>query len=178
MLEAVNENRTDCFGWALGKAVEDGLGKAGNGFGKAEDELEKAGDGLEVVAKREPECRHHHGNRRSLLGVAPPRQRVGVGGKRGESGAEDGLGQEEEEEEEEDHPQSGGKRRWSWWPSWYELRTHYFRDIGFVACLTQMIAATIFWISGIVGVPSILGGLSTSVENGIYWVPQVSSRIK
>jgi hypothetical protein len=152
MLEAVNENRTDCFGWALERAVE---------------------DGLVVVARRERECRHHHGNRRALFGSrrngdkggARDGTTGGAGGKgEGAVGKEDGVVLAGSRE----------RRRWSWWPSSYELRTHYFRDIGFLACFTQMIAATIFWIAGIVGVPSILGGLSTGAENGVYWVPQVS----
>jgi hypothetical protein len=145
MLEAVNENRTDCFGWALEKAVEDGL----------------------VVARREAECRHHHSNRRSLFGVR--RDRDGPREKDGNVEGEDGVGKEEE------HPQSKAGRRWSWWPSWYELRTHYFREIGFWACFSQMIGATIFWISGIVGIPPILKHMSTPLEDGIYWAPQVSS---
>lgn len=151
MLEAVNENRTDCFGWALEKAVEDGI----------------------VVAKGHPECRHHHRNRRSLFGG----RRGGGGGKvvaedngsDGESPAPGGGGKGARQ------PESRGKRRWAWWPSWYELRTHYFREIGFLATFSQLIGATIFWIAGIVGVPSILLGLSTPVENGVFWVPQVSS---
>jgi hypothetical protein len=150
MLEAVNENRTDCFGWALERAVEDGL----------------------VVAKRHPECSHHHGNRRSLFGRPRwddgERRRADAKGDQDTSPSPDGT------QKDGDRSDPKGKRIWSWWPSWYELRTHYFREIGFLACLSQMIGATIFWISGIVGVPSILGRLSTPVENGIYWLPQVS----
>lgn len=46
MIEAVNENRTDCFGWAI------------------EDVLEE--NGMRRV--RKGECRHHHGNRGNLVG--------------------------------------------------------------------------------------------------------------
>lgn len=35
-------------------------------------------------------------------------------------------------------------RKWTWWPTWYELRTHYFKEIGFLACSSQMFGATIF----------------------------------
>ncbi|OIW28550.1 hypothetical protein CONLIGDRAFT_385561 [Coniochaeta ligniaria NRRL 30616] len=150
MLEAVNENRTDCFGWALEKAVEDGL----------------------VVAKRHPECRHHHGNRRSLFG-RPRRLANGERGRTGDKGDHEASTSPDGTEKDSEGSDPRDKRVWSWWPSWYELRTHYFREIGFLACFSQIIGATIFWISGIVGVPSILGGLSTPAENGIYWVPQV-----
>lgn len=149
MLEAVNENRTDCFGWALEQVVDDGL----------------------KVAKGHPECTHHHRYRRSLFGRRS--RSVNGGTKRG--GAKGDLeASDEGTEVDGEGSDPRNKRTWSWWPSWYELRTHYFRELGFLACFSQMIGATIFWISGIVGVPSILGGLSTPVENGIYWVPQVS----
>lgn len=152
MLEAVNENRTDCFGWALEQAVEDGF----------------------LVARREHECRHHHRDRRSLFG--PRRNRDGGGG--GERGVEEKTNGKMEREDsdggKEERSQTKGKRRWSWFPSWYELRTHYFHDIGFLGCLVQWMGATIFWIAGIVGMPSILGGMSVPLENGIYWLPQVS----
>ncbi|KAB5554969.1 hypothetical protein GE09DRAFT_1239415 [Coniochaeta sp. 2T2.1] len=139
MLEAVNENRTDCFGWALEKVVEDGP--------------------RTVVKKREGECGHHHCYRRGLFGRR--------GGGKGGGGIDGAAGKGKT------HPESGGERRWSWWPSGYELRTHYIREIGFLANASQMVGATIFWIAGIVGVEGILGGLSAGVENGVYWVPQV-----
>lgn len=152
MLEAVNENRTDCFGWALEQAVEDGF----------------------PVVRREARCRHHHPNKRSFFG--PRRNRDGGGGAGPEKKQKNGNVEREDSggEEKVDQPQTKGKRRWSWWPSWYELRTHYFRDIGFLGCLIQFLGATIFWIAGIVGMPSILGGMSTPLEDGIYWAPQVS----
>jgi hypothetical protein len=36
------------------------------------------------------------------------------------------------------------ERKWTWWPTWYELRTHYFKEVGFLACLSQMMGATVF----------------------------------
>jgi len=64
-------------------------------------------------------------------------------------------------------------RRWAWWPSWRELTTHYFKEVGFLACLSQMIGATVFWISGFTALAPINSALSTPVLNGIYWLPQV-----
>jgi hypothetical protein len=43
-----------------------------------------------------------------------------------------------------DQPSSKSASTWTWFPSWRELRTHYFKEVGFLACLAQMIGATIF----------------------------------
>lgn len=48
MIEAVNENRSDCFGWALEEALEE--------------------KGMMRVRPDEGNCRHHHHNRRNILG--------------------------------------------------------------------------------------------------------------
>ena len=53
MIEAVNENRTGCFGWALKQA-------------ELADE-ERAGDVLHLVAEPST-CTHHHRNKRNLVG--------------------------------------------------------------------------------------------------------------
>ncbi|KAI3396574.1 hypothetical protein diail_12023 [Diaporthe ilicicola] len=144
MLEAVNENRADCFGWAL----EEALGYAGGGGGGG------GGEGGRLVLRREKSwCRHHHRDRGALL--------TGKGAGRGDD--KDGVSSNN----------TAAGRKWTWWPSWYELRTHYFRDIGFLACLSQMIGATVFWISGFTGLPQVLGVLAVPAENGIYWLPQV-----
>ncbi|KAK7737914.1 hypothetical protein SLS53_006292 [Cytospora paraplurivora] len=154
MLEAVNENRGGCFGWAL----EEALGR---------------GEGGLVLRRDESGCRHHHLNRRAWLGgksvvdghdynVDDDDDDDGADGKGGGDGEEGGASSK-----------GKGARRWTWWPSWYEFRTHYFRDIGFLACLSQMIGATIFWIAGITGLPQILGVLTVPATNGIYWLPQV-----
>jgi hypothetical protein len=43
-----------------------------------------------------------------------------------------------------DQPASKSASTWTWFPSWHELRTHYFKEVGFLACLAQMIGATVF----------------------------------
>lgn len=126
MLEAVNENRSDCFGWAV------------------ETELE----GLLRVYP-DSDCRHSHAHKRSFLKGRP-------------------NGENTHREDA-----NSDNRKWSWWPTWYELRTHYIRDIGFLACFSQMLGATIFWIAGFTGLPPILNTLSLPSQNGAYWVPQV-----
>lgn len=43
-----------------------------------------------------------------------------------------------------DQPDSKSASTWTWFPSWHELTTHYFKEVGFIACLSQMIGATVF----------------------------------
>src|SRR5271168_4831471 len=64
-------------------------------------------------------------------------------------------------------------RAWTWFPTWHELTTHYFREIGFLACLSQMIGATIFWISGFIALPGISNNLSSAAVNNTFWSVQV-----
>lgn len=157
MLEAVNENRSECFGWALEGAL-----------GRGEEDL--------VLRRDESGCRHHHRERRSFLtgkSVADVYDddddaKGFVEGKGREGGGDS---------EEGGAPSDKGRRRWTWWPSWYELRTHYFHDIGFLACLSQMIGATIFWMAGFTSLPQILGALTVPATNGTYWLPQVSCHL-
>lgn len=162
MLEAVNESRAACFGWAL------------------REELRRGGEDVRVLllARDEGSCRHHHAERRAWLSRKRAEEDSGpVDGRQcgGDAGDGDDAAAAAAAAEEHDVGATGQKRRrWTWWPSWYELRTHYFCDIGFLACLSQMIGATVFWISGFTGLPQILDVLSLPATNGIYWLPQVS----
>lgn len=133
MLEAVNENRSDCFGWAVEESLE----------------------GILNLEHEESGCRHSHAHKKAFLKPAPPRP---------DNSVENGT-------KPDDEPAKS--RAWSWWPSWYELHTHYFHDIGFLACSSQMFGATIFWISGFTALPPILSNLSVPATNGVYWLPQV-----
>ncbi|TVY29643.1 hypothetical protein LHYA1_G000979 [Lachnellula hyalina] len=73
-----------------------------------------------------------------------------------------------------DQPSSSSASTWIWFPTSHELRTHYLKEIGFLACLSQMIGATVFWISGFTALPPIFDRLtSTAAQNGAYWAPQV-----
>ncbi|KAK8044300.1 hypothetical protein PG993_004324 [Apiospora rasikravindrae] len=141
MLEAVNENRTDCFGWALEKEATAATRSAEEG----------GGDRLRL-RPHPSQCVHHHSEKRSFL--SPSSSKATQDDDDG-----DGKGR--------------GKRTWQWWPTWNELTTHYFREIGFLACLAQFIGATVFWISGFTGLPPIFHALSTPAANGIFWLPQV-----
>lgn len=151
MIEAVNENRSECFGLAL----------------KAE--FEHSEENLLKLTWDKSACRHHHAEKSSWLsrkGHAIPAD------AKDDSGGDGPIATAGEEDVGAIDP---AKRKWTWWPSWYELRTHYFRDIGFLACFSQMFGATVFWISGFTGLPQILNVLSVPAANGIYWLPQVSN---
>lgn len=125
MLEAVNEKRTDCFGWALEEAIDEAI------------------ENHRLLLRPDPKgCAHHHSVRHGLLTAGEPEV-------------------------------SKEGRTWEWWPTWSELKTHYFREIGFLASLSQFIGATVFWISGFTALPSINSHLSTPASNGVYWLPQV-----
>jgi len=131
MLEAINEDRTGCFGWAVEEVWEEEEGRVGT-------KLE------------EGNCRHHHGNKRNLVG----------------------KGRKLEEGKTSTDPTN--TRSWQWWPSLHALRTQYIHNIGFLACSFQMLGATIFWISGFTALPPIYNRLtSTAAQNGAYWLPQV-----
>ncbi|TKA74312.1 hypothetical protein B0A49_07607 [Cryomyces minteri] len=64
-------------------------------------------------------------------------------------------------------------KSWVWFPSFLELRTHYLHELGFLACLAQLIGASIFWIAGLNALPGINDRLSPGALDGIYWTPQV-----
>ncbi|PQE19464.1 integral membrane protein [Rutstroemia sp. NJR-2017a WRK4] len=131
MLEAINEDRTGCFGWAVEEVWEEEEGRLGM-------KLEKGN------------CRHHHGNKRNLVG----------------------KGKEVEDGKTSTDPTAA--RSWQWWPSMHALRTQYLHNIGFLACSFQMLGATIFWIAGFTALPPIFNRLtSTAAQNGAYWLPQV-----
>jgi hypothetical protein len=55
MAEAINENRTGCFGWALERAVSD-------------KEEAGEGDGIVTLTPSKLHCAHHHSNKHNLVG--------------------------------------------------------------------------------------------------------------
>ena len=65
-------------------------------------------------------------------------------------------------------------RSWVWFPSTQEFKSHYLRELGFLACLAQLTGASVFWISGFTALPGINNKLgSQGLLNGIYWAPQI-----
>lgn len=190
MLEAINENRADCFGWALEESL------SGNADGPRLRSDEHDG-------KR---CTHHHQVRYVLLRGSNPRdQRKAVvvpvsvsvpddqnlhNEKKDDPDAhEDGEGDDsgmdsddpanEKGKYRDDHGHRGHhnsghpSRAWKWWPSKEELKSHYLHEIGFLSCLLQLIGAVIFWTEGFTGLPFAQNNLSTGALDGSYWLPQV-----
>jgi hypothetical protein len=64
----------------------------------------------------------------------------------------------------------GSQRRWEWWPTWQELRTHYLREIGFLASFAEFVGATVFYINCILALPGVYSYLSQGVLWGLYWL--------
>ena len=68
-----------------------------------------------------------------------------------------------------------GVKAWRWFPTWYELSTHYLHELGFLAVLSQFFGATIFWISGFTALPVIYDVLAANQKalDGGFWTPQI-----
>ncbi|KAJ9658187.1 hypothetical protein H2198_003892 [Neophaeococcomyces mojaviensis] len=145
MLEAVNENRSGCFGWAVENLV------------KEQEHHQHGHEGSKVQVARSDVCTHHHQNKGNLVGKA----------------SKGGIAAIEDDTRPEADGTPPGNKSWVWWPSAHELRTHYLHDLGFLACSSQMFGATIFWISGFTALPGIFDHMGQGLIDGVYWVPQV-----
>ncbi|KAF7443759.1 hypothetical protein A1F99_118330 [Pyrenophora tritici-repentis] len=62
---------------------------------------------------------------------------------------------------------------WVWWPTTEELRTHYIHNFGFLASLSQLLGASIFWVAGLTALPGIYNRISKPITVIFYWTPQV-----
>jgi hypothetical protein len=144
MLEAVNENREGCFGYAVESTYEEYVDKAETG----------SGSGLRLVA-RDDICTHHHRNKTNLVGKSQsePPNTPSV--------------------PDSNNQQPPKTNSWIWCPSWVELKTHYLHELGFIASLSQLLAASVFWISGVTALPGISNVLSPGLSDGVFWAPQV-----
>lgn len=116
-------------------------------------------DGSRSVTEVKPsldECLHHHANRKNFIGAG---NRI--------------LHHHAHDVSAGYVTSSSDGRSFRWMPSLTELKTHYLHELGFLASLIQFIAATIFWIAGITGVPGIINHMSPGLTDGVYWVPQI-----
>jgi len=145
MLEAVNEDHSGCFGWAVEQVW-------------AEHEHHEKGANLRMRPDSQA-CKHHHSNKRTFLST----------------GDTQSTGKPQTIIEQKSHPAANGpaERTWTWCPTMEELKIHYIHELGFIACLAQMIGATIFWIAGFTALPGILNHMSSGLTVGVYWVPQI-----
>lgn len=112
-------------------------------------------------------CRHHHPNKKNLVGRGTAAD-GGPGAARAPSASS--INAETEEDKARD---SAAKENWVWLPPWHELASHYLRELGFLACLAQLLGATVFWISGFTALPGVVARADTGLEDGVYWSPQV-----
>lgn len=135
ILEAVNENRTGCFGWALDRALS--------------QETEEHSS-LIRLQRSTSICTHHHPNKRKLVGKEP-----------------------NVSENASTSSTASNTRSWSWFPSKSEIRDHYIHELGFLASFVQLLAATIFWVSGFTALPGIYDHMSRPITIVFYWTPQV-----
>lgn len=136
MLEALNENRTGCFGWALDHALSHN----------------KVGEDVEgTLQPSAAHCTHHHPNKRNLVGKS-----------------ESGITTTHTQLDTDSQGHS-----WIWWPSRHDLRTHYLHSLGFLASLSQLLGATIFWVAGLTSLPGIFNRMSRPLILVFYWTPQV-----
>ena len=144
MLEAVNENRAGCFGYAVESVLEERI-----------DKVETRNGSSPKVVPKDLACTHHHQNKRNLVGEPHQTHR------------------DTSSTPISDKQQPSKNDSWVWCPSWVELKTHYFHELGFIASLSQLFGATVFWISGFTALPGILNVLSPGLSDGIFWTPQI-----
>lgn len=149
MIEAINENRQGCFGWALERAISG----------------ENGAEGKIRVRPDKSSCEHHHSNKKNFVGKGSV-DGPSAADSSGSSGSSTG---EVGKQANTDSPD----RTWQWFPSRYDLTTHYIRELGFLASLAQFLGATIFWISGFTALPGINNKMSQGLLDGIYWTPQI-----
>ncbi|EIM81365.1 uncharacterized protein STEHIDRAFT_103768 [Stereum hirsutum FP-91666 SS1] len=151
MIEAFNENRAGCFGWQFER-----LFLSGSNGSKQDLDIE---EGKAIRLKPDTDhCTHHHPNRKNLVGKGR---------------TEKAAIQADSETMDENSVSGSTDRSWVWFPTMNELRTHYLREIGFLACFSQFIGASIFWIAGLTGLPNIIPKGDQPLLDGIYWAPQV-----
>ena len=62
---------------------------------------------------------------------------------------------------------------WLWWPSWYELRTHFLHELGFIACSLQLFSGFLFWLSKFITLPVVKKQLTQPAVDSANWVPQI-----
>lgn len=137
ILEALNEEKSGCFGWAVEEAIKEGHERR------------------MAVHKNTESCKHSHCCRHNLFYNHK------------------GFSSEIKQDPSFDSLPATQTTSWVWYPSWHSLKTHYVREIGFLACLSQLIGASIFWIAGLTALPGINNEMSQGLLDGVYWTPQV-----
>ena len=66
---------------------------------------------------------------------------------------------------------------WRWWPTWHAFKTYHIREMGYVACIIQLLGATLYGICGVISLPGILSNFQPWQELGGYWIPQTVASV-
>lgn len=124
--------------------------------------LEEAIEDHSLRLRTLPEkCHHHHSDKTHWIRQHPPSQ------------SRTALAADTPSPSTDTKTSTPQQLEFTFLPSLSSLKTTYLPSLGFLACLSQLLGATIFWISGLTALPSINSALSTPASNGIYWLPQV-----
>lgn len=148
IVEATNEDQTGSSGWALEQVIEPHKTTAGGSTDADNQNL------TEPTSKS-----RMNPNQPAMLHYKPQAQHCRHHHNLGIHSAN------------LQHPKSG--RKWEWIPTWHELFTHYFREIGFLGSFILSIGAIVFWFSGLLALPGIYAHLSQPVLYGTYWLAYV-----
>ncbi|SMQ48316.1 unnamed protein product [Zymoseptoria tritici ST99CH_3D7] len=154
VLEAVNENRERCFGWAVARLYA--------GRKSVDGENDDDDDAVKILPVGN-DCSHDQESPPVTpyeLQLQPPMKLLDPKPMHTYSW----------------HPVIPSRRRrkrWVWWPSPEALRMHHSRSIGFLASLILFVSATIFFISGFTSLPGIINTMNRTETCILYWVPQL-----
>lgn len=167
VIEAVNENREGCFGWALERVVS-----------RDDDDGEKEEEEGKVRVRPDTSgCRHHHSNKKNVVDKPSVAEHSSAPYTSGSSSTPS-PSSSPSSSPRTTQKQGDPDRAWQWFPSRHDLTHHYLHEPGFLASLAQLLGATVFWISGVTALPGINDKLShrrqgDGLLDGIYWTPQI-----
>ncbi|KAI2487813.1 hypothetical protein Ptr902_01946 [Pyrenophora tritici-repentis] len=149
VVEAVNANQSDCFGWALKEALNS---DHENIKFPSRDEEQSTGSGIQARDTRsgfQPDrrnCTHIHNPDRVKYEIMHTKHfKV------------------------EARPMPESAQAWKWWPTWQDVRVHYRREIGFNANLILFIGTAIFWVTNLLTLPGVYQRLPRGVMYGLYY---------
>ncbi|KAB2098850.1 hypothetical protein AG0111_0g12860 [Alternaria gaisen] len=141
LVEAVNANQSDCFGWALKGA----LNSDGENVDRASADEEKGTNSSDFQPDLR-KCTHIHNPDRMKHQIMHTKTfRV------------------------EARPESGPEQTWKWWPTWQDVRVHYRREIGFNANLILFVGTANYWVTNLLTLPGIYDTLPQGVLYGLYY---------
>ena len=142
VVEAVNANQSDCFGWAL----KESLNSDNENIELTSPDEEKATENPSGFQPDRRNCTHIHN---------PDRMKHRI--------------MHTKTFKVEARPQSGPDQAWKWWPTWQDVRVHYRREIGFNANLILFIGTAIYWVTNLLTLPGVYKNLPQGVLYGLYY---------